>query len=150
VIGISETVTLNSAEEQSIKTLNKIPYIRAAAEKVKRGLDEILILNEKGFIAEASSSNEFILKDNIWLTPQVGQGSIIGITRNKVTQLLKTSGIEVKEQKIKPNDLSVANSIMICNSVFGVKWVGSFKKYRFFKTKVKVLVDSLNHNLKLD
>lgn len=149
-IGISETVRINSKLDSNIKTLNKIPYIRAAAERVKNGWDEILILNETGFLAEASSSNLFVLIDGVWRTPLDSQGALNGITRNQIVQILEKKNQIVRKQKISIEDLSLAKSIFICNSVSGVKWVGSFRKSRYFNTQIKSILDALNTLLEVD
>jgi branched-chain amino acid aminotransferase len=143
VIGISETVTLNSREEQSYKTLNKIPYIRAAAEKVNKGLDEILILNEKGFIAEASSSNVFLLIDHVFYATSDSNGALNGISQNKVIEIIKKKKQKLVCQNLTREMLVSAQEVFLTNSVSGIRWISSYEKSRYFHTHSSNIISKL-------
>lgn len=145
VIGTSNEVQVSSNESQNFKTLNKIPYIRAAAEKVKKGWDEILILNEKGHIAEASSSNIFLLIDEVFYTPRISDGILSGITRKKIIEYLRESNYQVKETQIETKMLFKAQELILCNSVSGVRWIAAYNKSRYFHKVSNSIISHINN-----
>jgi branched-chain amino acid aminotransferase len=142
-IGISKTVQLNSNEDPDIKTLNKIPYIRAAAEKVKNGWDEILILNEKNKLVEASSSNLFLVKKGQVYTPSLNNGVLNGISRQQIINQCKSESLSILERELIENDLLESDEVFISNSISGIKWVGSFKMKRYFNRISQKLIMNL-------
>ena len=88
-------------------------------------------MNTSGNIIEALSSNFFIVKNKILITPPLSEGCINGVFRMYFMQLAKQFGIECKEEKIHPNDVLDADEIILTNAVKGVQWVEFYegKKY---------------------
>ena len=85
--------------------------------------DEVLVMNTQGNLIEALSSNFFIVKNNILITPQLSEGCINGVFRIYFMQLAKQHGIVCIEEKIHPNDVLDADEIILTNAVKGVQWV---------------------------
>lgn len=65
---------------------------------------EVLLLDDNGYISEASSANIFIVKNNILYTPKLGT-ILPGITRNVVIQVARDLGYEVVETNLVVDDL---------------------------------------------
>lgn len=85
--------------------LNSVLARRQAA---LNGLDEAILLDTQGYIAEGSGENIFMVKNGTLYTPP--QGAILpGITRDAVMQLAKSKGISVVEQPITRNQLYLAD-----------------------------------------
>ena len=59
----------------------------AVQDARKKGYDEALLLNQKGFIAEGSGQNIFIIKNNTIITNNKNASILMGITRDTVIQL---------------------------------------------------------------
>ncbi len=142
-IGISNTVTINPSDESELKTLNKIPYIRAGIEAVNMGWDDILILNQKAKLVEASSSNLFIIKNGEILTPRVIDGILKGVARQKLIELAKENDWPIRAKDLKESDLLEAEEVFLSNSISGIRWVGSFKNKRYFNKHSKQILGSL-------
>jgi branched-chain amino acid aminotransferase len=77
---------------------------RAIMEAKARGFDNALVRDLLGNVAETGTSNIFMAKDGVVMTPAPNGTFLNGITRQRVIMLLREAGIEVREQS-----LSVAN-----------------------------------------
>ena len=77
---------------------------RAIMEAKARGFDNALVRDLLGNVAETGTSNIFMAKDGVVMTPTPNGTFLNGITRQRVIRLLHEAGIEVREQS-----LSVAN-----------------------------------------
>ena len=81
-------------------------------EMDKRALDDGLILDYQGNIAEASSSNFFAVKDNILYTP-IPDCFLNGITRQTVIEIAKKNNIKVAECQISSDELKNFSEIFL-------------------------------------
>ena len=69
----------------------------------KNGYDEALLLDYDGNVAEGPAENFFIVKNNILITPQLGN-ILPGITRDSIIEIAKDNGMVVAEKNIKPEE----------------------------------------------
>jgi len=84
--------------------------VLASMEIRKKGYNEALLLDYKGYVAEGAGANIFIIKNNQIFTPE--KGSILaGITRNTVIKLARDLDYKIIEKKIKLAELFSANEI---------------------------------------
>lgn len=87
--------------------------ILALNTAIKSGFDETIMLDPEGYVAEASSSNVFLLRDGVLHTPEV-TSCLQGITRGSVIQLAqKVLGIEVRERRITRDELYTADEAFL-------------------------------------
>ena len=70
---------------------------RAITEARARGFDNALVRDLLGNVAETGTSNVFMVKDGVVLTPAPNGSFLAGITRRRVIGLLREAGIEVRE-----------------------------------------------------
>jgi branched-chain amino acid aminotransferase len=84
---------------------------RAVAEAKRRGFDNAVMLDLMGNVSEFASSNIFFAKDGVAYTPAPNGSFLNGITRQRVTKLLRGAGIEVCERAITIADLHQADEI---------------------------------------
>lgn len=84
---------------------------RAAAEAQARGFDAAVMLDPIGNVAEFSSSNLWIARDGVAITPAPNGTFLNGITRQRVITLLRGAGVRVEERRISPADLRTADEI---------------------------------------
>jgi branched-chain amino acid aminotransferase len=78
-----------------------------------------VLLDQRGFIAESSTSNIFLVKDGRVLTPR-GEWVLEGITRKVVIELALEAGIEVSETDLTVADAETADEIFVTSSTWGV------------------------------
>jgi branched-chain amino acid aminotransferase len=96
-----------------IKSLNYLNQILARMEAIRAGVDEAVLLNQAGRVAEGTTDNIFIVTDRKLLTPPVTEGALDGITRNLVIQLAQKSGMLVAEAPLTAYDLYNADECFI-------------------------------------
>jgi len=87
--------------------------VLAKIEAINAGCMECLMLNHKGEVAEASGDNVFAVKNGIISTPPSSCGELEGLTRNKVIQLARDAGYEVRETSMARYDLYVADEVFL-------------------------------------
>ncbi|HPM42909.1 MAG TPA: aminotransferase class IV [Candidatus Omnitrophota bacterium] len=100
-----------------IKTMNFLPYIMARLEAKRDGFDEAILLNTAGYVAEASTSNLFIVKNNAIITPSLDSGILPGITRNAVIAITRRVKIRLAERRLRKEELGAADEVFLTNSL---------------------------------
>jgi len=100
-----------------IKSINYLDSLLAHSEAVALGADEAILLNERGFVAECSTSNIFLVVAGKLLTPSEESGILPGITREAVLELARATGVEVVEGEIPVEDLRRADEVFLTTSV---------------------------------
>ena len=103
-----------------VKSLNYLNNILAKQEARTAQSFDGLLLNTEGFLAEATTSNFFFVKDKRLYTPSLECGILPGITREIVLELAKQEGIGIQEDAFRPEDLSDADEAFLTNTGFGV------------------------------
>lgn len=97
------------------KTCNALPYVLASIEMKERGLDELIILNDKGYISECTSSNIFWQTGETYFTPSLSTGCIAGVMRRVLIEKFKAEGKAVCEVEEQPEVLNRADKIFSSN-----------------------------------
>ena len=85
--------------------------ILARLEADAGGYDEALLLNSKGFIAEGSGENVFMVREGLIHTPPPDAGALRGITHDTVRTLLRDEGHDVVETNMTRADLYYADEV---------------------------------------
>ncbi len=84
---------------------------RAIVEAKSRGFDNALVRDMLGNVAETGTSNIFMVKDGVVLTPMPNGSFLNGITRQRVIGLLRETGTEVRETVLSVADFLDADEI---------------------------------------
>ena len=96
-----------------IKSLNYLNNIMAKVEARKNNFFEAILYNTKGFVAECTGDNIFLVKKNELFTPSKSDGALEGITRNCVIDLAKNKSIKVNEVNLTRFDLYSADECFL-------------------------------------
>lgn len=96
-----------------------VASILATTEATKRGFDEAILLDDHGYVAQASSNNLFIEKDTTLFTPALGH-VFPGITRQTVLDIARALNIDVVEQQVTPELLKAADSAFLTGTATGI------------------------------
>lgn len=102
-----------------------INSILASSDALRQGFDEALMLDQDGFVAQASSENLFIEKDFKIYTPPV-ESVFPGITRRTVINICKQLGFDIIEKKLTIQDIYNADSAFLSGTaaeIIGIKQV---------------------------
>ena len=115
---IISTIRRNSQSPLSrLKSANYLESMLAKQEAKEATVDEAVCLNEKGYIAEASMSNIFLVNDGSLLTPGERSGILPGITRKVVLEMAPQLSVNASENDIKPDELFQADEAFLTNSL---------------------------------
>jgi len=96
-----------------IKSLNYLNNILAKMEATKAGVEEAIMLNYDGHVAECTGDNIFIAKGGRLFTPPVTAGILKGITRQSVLDIAGRSGIAASENILTTRDLFGADECFL-------------------------------------
>ena len=127
-----------------LKSNNALLYVMAGLFKAKGKLDEVLILNQEGFLCEALTSNVFIYYEKTLYTPALNQGCVDGVMRRVVMDIAEAEGIPVVEAQISPEIMQEADEIFCTNAVQGIQWVMGYKQKRYFNRISRILQERLS------
>lgn len=101
----------------AVKSTSFLEKLLAKREAQQAGADDALVLNDKGFLAEASTSNLFIVEEGRVLTPPPSASILPGITRRLVLKLVQQQNLVGLEEDITPARLEGAEEAFITNSM---------------------------------
>jgi branched-chain amino acid aminotransferase len=99
-----------------------------AAEK--DGYADAMMLDYRGYVAEATGANVFFIKDGVIHTP-TPDCFLDGITRNSVIKLAREKGFEVVERHILPEELPGFTECFITGTAAEVTPVSEIGEHRF-------------------
>jgi branched-subunit amino acid aminotransferase/4-amino-4-deoxychorismate lyase len=116
-----------------IKTTNRLFYELCLCKAKNQGFDEALIINNNGYIAEASRSNIFLVKNNEIFTPYLDCGCLDGITRRVIFDLAKKYHTNAQEGNFTLQDVYNADEAFLTNSLMGVMPLVSVEKHNIGK-----------------
>ncbi len=146
--GLEIDINMNHRKQvnrfSNFKTKNGLLYVIAAIEAKEKGLDDYLLTNENGNIIETTNSNVFAVSNGILYTPGLDQGCLAGTMRMQVINLCLENNIRVYECNMMPQNLLVADEIILTNAIKGIHWVGGYRTKRYQNNVAKNLVDLLN------
>lgn len=126
----------------NLKTANFLPYTMAALYAKENKLNDCLLLNESGHIADATTANLFIIKDGIIITPALSEGGVNGVMRRHLLERVKVKGpgFKVEESIITIDDLFHAEEVFLTNAIKGIRWVKQFRDKTYGNTISSLLV----------
>jgi branched-chain amino acid aminotransferase len=99
----------NWALDPRIKSLNYLNNILAKLEAQQAGVEEAVMLNAEGYVAECTADNIFVVRQGRLLTPSTAAGALPGITRDSVLELARDLGVPCEETFLTRYDLYTAD-----------------------------------------
>jgi branched-chain amino acid aminotransferase len=104
----------------NIKTTSYLDNFLARQEARDAGVDEVVLLNEAGLLAEGSRTNIFLLSGETLLTPYIESGVLPGITREVVLELARSMGITTTVRQVKVGELLTATEAFLTSSTLEI------------------------------
>jgi branched-chain amino acid aminotransferase len=136
---------LYSGHLSTIKTNNKLIHTLASIFAKENELDNCILLNERKGIVEATNASLFLIKGTLIKTPLLTEGCLKGIARQKVIQIIKSSGdYQIEEAIISPFEIQKADEVFVTNSIIGIQPVTNYRKKVFSTAVSNKLAMSLN------
>lgn len=86
----------------------------------RRGYDEVLLVDEQGFLAEGPTTNFFLVDGDGALRTPPEHGVLLGVTRSSVIALAEAEGRKVLEEPLRPEALFGAAEAFLTGTSAGV------------------------------
>ncbi|WP_167856271.1 aminotransferase class IV [Hymenobacter metallicola] len=101
-------------------------YVRAAHERQQRGLDEIILCDAAGHVAEAGASAVFWLNAGKLFTPSLTTGCVAGVRRAHLLRVARQHGLPCEEGLFYPETLLAAETVFVANvaSIRTIRQIG--------------------------
>ena len=99
-------------------------------EAESKGFDDSLMLDYRGYVAEATGANIFFIKNNEIHTP-IADCFLDGITRQTVINIARTEGIKVEEKRLNIEDINDYEECFVTGTAAEVTPVSSIANYEF-------------------
>ncbi len=106
-----------------LKSNNYLGYVMAALWAKEHHLNDAILLNPQGNIADATIANVFIINNGTIITPALSEGPVSGVMRRYILKQLQERGYEVKEGIVSADDLANASEVFLTNAIYGMRWV---------------------------
>lgn len=113
IITVPTTRNLNNALNPAIKSLNYLNNILAKIEALNSGVQEALMLNSEGYVAECTGDNVFIVAGKKLFTPPLYAGALYGITRGVAIEIAESVGLTVEETNLTRYDIYNADECFL-------------------------------------
>ena len=84
----------------------------------EQGLDEVVLLNERGEVSECTSANIFVVEagGSSVSTPPLSSGCLAGVTRAVLLEKVTVPGVTIIEKTLFPDDLSAADEVFVTST----------------------------------
>ena len=112
---LTAATPINHRESLSprIKSLNYLSHILAKVEGIAAGVDEVIMLDAGGYVAEASGMNLFAVSDGTLRTPPPYTGILRGVTRDAILELAQEADYGVEQLPLNRYDLYTAQEVFL-------------------------------------
>ena len=142
-------LTIFKAEKKStgilsnLKTNNYLLNLLSIQNAKGNGYDDAIILNNRGNICEASSSNLFMVQKGILFTPALSQGCVAGTKRRELIQILPTLGFQIEETIITKDMVFEMEEVFLTNAIRGIRPVISIDNTYYSRDQTSMIIRSL-------
>jgi branched-chain amino acid aminotransferase len=99
-----------------IKSNNLLNNALAMQEAFRRGAFEGVMRNYRGELAECTTANLFIVTQGAALTPPLDAGLLAGITREYLFEVAEETGVAMREQVLRDEDLFGADEAFLTST----------------------------------
>ena len=114
------------------KTGNYLNNILGLREARARGADDVVMLNLRGEITEAATSNIAFVRDGEVITPPLDSGILSGITRSLLLgKIAPAAGVRIRERVLRPEDLPSMTECFLLSSTKDITPVGAIDELCF-------------------
>jgi len=111
----------------NLKSANFLIYSMAALHAKENKLNDCLVLNSSGGVADSTIANLFIIRNENILTPELAEGCVNGVMRRHLLENMRKAGYKVGETSISVNDIKQADEVFLTNAINGIRWVSRFR-----------------------
>jgi len=105
---------------QAKAAANYVSPMAAKWEARRQGYDDVLLVDEDGYIAEGPTTNVFLFDADGTLRTPPDRNVLLGVTRSATIEIAKHGGIDVREDDVTPEDLFQAREVFLTGTATGI------------------------------
>jgi len=115
-----------------VKVTSWLENVWAAEKAHSRGLEDVVLLNEHGLVAECTAANIFLVHSGKVSTPPETSGCLAGVSRQILLEIAPSSGVPIEERGITIEEMHVADEVFISSTTREVQPVSHIedREYR--------------------
>lgn len=113
-----------------VKTTAWLNNVWNLYEAQQSGWDEVVLLNERGEVAECTAANISCVKGGRVRTPPLSSGCLEGVTRAVLLEIAPQAGTAIEERALFPADLFSADEVFISSTNRSVLAVGEIQGHK--------------------
>lgn len=147
VVGVYQDAKKVCDAFSHVKNNNYLPYVMGALWARRHKLNDAILLNPYGRVADATIANVFVVKDGTVKTPALSEGPVSGVMRRYLIQSMRKEDIPVEETLLEAEDILQAREVFLTNSVFGIHWVKQLGENRYTNQLASLLHRKFIHTL---
>jgi branched-chain amino acid aminotransferase len=125
-LGLRENGRYAASPLAGVKVTSWLNNVWSLYEAQQAGCDEVVMLNERGEVAECTAANIFCVRSGRVCTPPLASGCLEGVTRSVLLEIGNGAGAPVEECTLLPDELYAAAEVFISStnrSMLGVSEV---------------------------
>ncbi len=113
-----------------VKVISWLVNVWNLYEAQQRGFDEVVLLNERGEVAECTAANIFCVRSGKVFTPPLSSGCLEGVTRAVLLEISANAGAPIEERVLRPEDLFTADEVFISSTNRSLLAVGEIADHK--------------------
>jgi len=99
-----------------VKVTSWLENVWMLDQALRRGFDEVVLLNERNEVTECTAANIFCVRNGEVTTPPLSAGCLPGVSRAILLELGEQFGARVREASLKAEDLPAADEVFITST----------------------------------
>ena len=111
-----------------VKVTSWLENVWMLDQALRRGFDEVVLLNEHNQVTECTAANIFCVRNGEVLTPPISAGCLPGVSRAILLEIGGQAGVPVKEAALTPEDLLGADEIFITSTTREIQPVSAIEE----------------------
>jgi branched-chain amino acid aminotransferase len=115
-LGLREHGRYAASPLAGVKVTSWLTNVWNLNEAQETGLDEVVLLNERGEVAECTAANIFCVRAGRVMTPPLSAGCLEGVTRGVLLEIGAAAGASLEERTLLPEDLFGAEEVFISST----------------------------------
>jgi branched-chain amino acid aminotransferase len=114
-----------------VKVTSWLNNVWHLAEAQKQELDEVILLNERGEVAECTAANIFSVRKGVVTTPPLSSGCLKGVTRSVLFGIASDIDVPMYEQTLTSETLYLAEEVFITSTNRGLLGVSEIAGHKY-------------------
>jgi len=114
-----------------VKVTSWLENVWGLDQTLRRGFDEVILLNERSEVAECTAANIFAVRGKEVTTPPLSSGCLPGVTRAVLLEIADELGLRIRETPLSLQDLLAADEAFITSTTREVQPVSQIEAHEF-------------------